>query len=866
MDFDGYDSIQLLSISEIIENYYQMLKKAMEATALQISGVSVLLTHVHRVTASFLVVHSFSSQKNAFDGSLPEDVAKDLVQFCEKNHMSPFSQALAELLMYLEWHNEKKTPEIEESAVYNALLRLEKAIVSNTSSWELYGQGYDGPDITLTHFEMNMIEQNFSLYIMDLLNENSQEVLFFPLSGLDNSDVLVKWRIFEKIAGIKISPAETIYKQKLKECIRNRIKVEVSMWFEKEFQKLKLAGKCTILKDIDSFTKSVADLTSHVAMAIDVIASEGVLFEEAGCRYFDILSETIDEKLYPLCQLIMEFMDAYQTSHKSFHVNIRDSCALSHALYLQLKKLVHLLTSSEKRLSLQSYNSLFSEVFMHLLQVLKSECHHRIKRAVECELKDTIHSEEKIYSSSVIVLNCFCTIIDEWKHMEIDDEELQIAFLVKLTDIVCDGAKICAEALENRQQKNLQMKDLDYTKKACIIANSIEHIRQYLIDLPELMQWSVSTNVLKGDITNASLKEQVLRILNLIHQSMNTHLQNIAFKLLNLAVTSIQMQLEKPLYSWLQSQNPHQSFDKFMNFLNCNLELLNDFLKPELFADFSSYLWTSIITSIQSGFQEGFPPEYAKAIKVNTETLKDFFSYINMTQSNLHEPLLEQLMDLVEINSKSTVELQLEYYSQIAATVISPVEYLGHIAFQAGYKTIAPDIVDLYINVQKGQRLPARKLEMSELYVKVDLCPSAFFPNQVPFKTPPVTEDLDNPVFNGFFQFSKLPASVLSVKGAVIQVLVLNQDHSYSAEAVLLLNQVQNMSGLSSLEFLPVYLMPLKKFDMSHTCYQVIESRSRWDKTAKTFINKRAKPSKGQKMLLPCISRRRIMCNSSNYD
>ncbi|GFR24230.1 BAI1-associated protein 3 [Trichonephila clavata] len=100
---------------------------------------------------------------------------------------------------------------------------------------------------------------------------------------------------------------------------------------------------------------------------------------------------------------------------------------------------------------------------------------------------------------------------------------------------------------------------------------------------------------------------------------------------------------------------------------------------------------------------------------------------------------------------------------------------------------------------------------------------------------------------------SNLPAKILSIKGAVVQVLVLNQDKSYSAEAVLLLKQVQNMSGFASLEFLPVYLMALKKFDMSQISYQVLKNRSRWDKNAKLFINSRNKAVKNQKISLSCI-------------
>ncbi|KAF8782102.1 hypothetical protein HNY73_012430 [Argiope bruennichi] len=390
MDGEEYDSIQLQSLSEVTEIYYQLLKKEMESSAAE------------------------TKRKNSFNGTLQEEAANHLTEFAEKNQITFFSQALAELLTLLEWHNEQKTPEMQESAIYNSLLRVEKA-ANNTSTWELCGQDCNGPLISVSTYEI-----------------------------------------------IEIVPQS---------------------W------------------------------------------------------------------------------------------------------------------------KLEDYNSMFVKFFMNLLQVLKLECHSRIKRAVEAEMK-----------------------------------------------IVCDGAKIYAEVLDERLTKE----------------------------------------------TQNSLKSEV----------------------------------------------------------------------------------------------------YKK---------------------------------------------------------VSPVEYLGHIAFQAGYKQMTDDTVDLYINVQKGQRLPARKFEMNELYVKLTLCPSSLFPNQVPLKSTSVTEDLDNPFFNQFFQFSNLPLDVLNMKGSVVQVLVVNQDKSFSAEAVLLLKLVQNMRGFTSLEFLPVYLMPLKKFDMSQISYQVLETRSRWDKNAKLFINSRNKIGKSPKTLLSCL-------------
>lgn len=831
-DSEEYDSIQLLSISEVTEVYYQLLKKEMESSATE------------------------TKRKNSFDGSIQEEAANQLMDFADKNQITLFSQTLAELLTLLEWQNEKKSPDIQESAIYNSLLRVEKA-ANNTSTWELLSQDLEGPMIVMSNFELNMLEQTVSMYISDILDKDRTKALFFPLTELFESDILVKWRILEKIASIKVMPQQTIYKHKLTEFLQKRIQDEVGDWLDKEFSKLKMSGKSTVLKDIEILTKILKDFKTNLDVAIDFVSVDGSLFKETSCCYFDCLAKALDEKFHPICLEIMKSMDVYQEYHRTFHVNLRDSCALSHAFYLQVKHIAQSLKLKKKTTQswkLEDYNSMFVKFFMNLLQVVKSECHNRIKRATQFDTQDSINSEEKILSCSVIVLNCFCTVIDEWKHLEIEDEDLQVAFLIKITDIICDGAKIFAEALDERLSKEIHhLSYSDVVKKACVLANSVEHVRKYLEDLPNQMQWKESLNKLNVESTDTSFSDQVMRILNLIHQSMDSHLKCIVAVSLNTATANLQCQYEKPLSTWLQASNLQQGYDRFMCFFNEYVESVNESLKEDLIPKFLSLLWVSMLMYVQNGFQEGQPPEYAKTIKENVQNLLDYLLYMKMEDSDTYKPLLRQLMSVLDLNSKTTVDLQLDYYSHVAESIVSPIEYLGHIAFQAGYKLTGEDSVDLYINVQKGQRLPARKFEMNELCVKLTLYPSSLFPNQIPLKSSLVTEDFDNPVFNQFFQFSNLPAKILSIKGAVVQVLVLNQDKSYSAEAVLLLKQVQNMSGFASLEFLPVYLMSLKKFDMSEISYQVLKNRSRWDKNAKLFINSRNKAVKNQKISLSCI-------------
>lgn len=72
---------------------------------------------------------------------------------------------------------------------------------------------------------------------------------------------------------------------------------ELNKWLSKEFQKLKLSGKNTVLKDAETLTKILKDLESHLTVAIDVTTMDGALFRAASCGYFDCLAKALDEKV-----------------------------------------------------------------------------------------------------------------------------------------------------------------------------------------------------------------------------------------------------------------------------------------------------------------------------------------------------------------------------------------------------------------------------------------------------------------------------------------------------------------------------------------------------------------------------------------
>lgn len=94
----------------------------------------------------------------------------------------------------------------------------------------------------------------------------------------------------------------------------------------------------------------------------------------------------------------------------------------------------------------------------------------------------------------------------------------------------------------------------------CVLANSVDHVRRYLGDLPHQMLWqeSLSRDGREATPGDVGISEQVLRILNLVHLSMDSQLRGIVTGMLKMAVESLQTQCEKLLSAWIQSVNPNQ--------------------------------------------------------------------------------------------------------------------------------------------------------------------------------------------------------------------------------------------------------------------------------------------------------------------
>ncbi|XP_013788669.1 uncharacterized protein LOC106472561 [Limulus polyphemus] len=122
------------------------------------------------------------------------------------------------------------------------------------------------------------------------------------------------------------------------------------------------------------------------------------------------------------------------------------------------------------------------------------------------------------------------------------------------------------------------------------------------------------------------------------------------------------------------------------------------------------------------------------------------------------------------------------------------------------------------------------------------------FPGFQPQRTHVRYQTVD-PVYNETFEFPNIPRVALSMKGAVLHLMVVDRDtitsNDFAGEVFLNLSDVRDMSKLLSIDFLPVHMLALKRFVNTQYSYQVLQQRTTWDKSAKSFVQMREKLSSG---------------------
>lgn len=797
-----------------------------------------------------LIKYSVSQQNEEniyFNGALLPESEKAFELFTKQQQIPSLTEKLIRLLAILDWNSEYKSTRIFDDAILKAFDDLDASMLSR-SSWELVNDD-NFQTLIFNPRELTLLDRIASAYVKSYCQDEKQlTCCLFPLDSPSFLCLTAKLKILERLSSLDTGHEAMEFRKVLVNQLEMRLQKDVHKWIDNNMKTFNDGGRDTVLQDMTDLTMLLVNITKHCSY--NQLISE-LPFTKWGFGYQKHLAVSIDEKLHNICRDIMRQMDHYQNRYKDYHVNIKDSSALCHTYYITLKKLVQTLTRNitsdqqtdcqPPKLQLSDFHNWFNNSFLHLLQTFRSECYLRTTRAVELDTRSTLMSEEgggHFSNSSVYVLSCFAEILTEWRQLGLEHKELHFAFLIKLTDVICDATKLYSEMMEQKASTYCKNTTGQFIvpMQVCTSINNIDHVWDYVKVLPNKMTWEEIES-------DDDIKTQTLDVLYKLLNSTERQVADIKEKILNSVLDYIYISAKKEIQNWTKVFNQSKDENKLIAYIDKNLCIIYQNTRNNICSIILPKLWNFVLTETANGFQDGMKPEYAKVITKNLNAVREYLISLDMEESSSKNKY-EELTRYLKLNSSSSIELQLDYYHELACKVKTPLEYMGHLAFRAGYKDITKGTINIIVKILSAQNLPKQDYSgLCDPFVVIELCPQAMFPGFKMQRTRIIYQTLD-PVWDENFVFANLPSSILTIKGAVLHFRVMDKDtvtSEFTGEFFVRLETLPDMSRLTSIDFLPVQMIPLKNYTNDQNTFRIIEKRSSWDKHSKLFMQTRVK-------------------------
>lgn len=770
--------------------------------------------------------------------------------FAQSFGISKLSQILIHIVVLLEWCNSHDDITTVDQALQAAIQELQMIWASKQ-----FDLSHCSQKMPLTDAEIMMYRRAASGYIRTLSKHLDSNLELFP-PYLDNINAL-KQKFSVSILLLELdlwdpkssphSPLSQKILLKLQEDTDRWISEKVSLIFNHDAVQDPVIPRMTSLVEL-------TNLASSHCLPMGVVSN---LYNTLGIGYFRIVSFCVEKKISSVMRGLCQELDAYQRKYHQYNVNITYSSRLALRMYFAAKKFYSIVRDNVSRrdvfrLTIQQYQDWFLDALAFWLQTFRSECLNRIERALEID-KDVVvtHSLVKFSNSSVDVKACFAQITEEWRQIDYHDPDAAVMGIIKITDLICDGTRIYTEKIHAMMEKSNFYdngeKQFDITERLCITLNNIEHVRQYLKELPVLLDWESVCMLLSTKYENDDIGNKAISTLSRLIQSSQ---QEILMKCAQL-ITQIgeKMKIDMARFMELFTQKTPEkasSIDQLFQYLSTNLRTLRERLFDSMYPHITAQLWKTISNLMEEQVFVGERPEYYCQMKQFLRALTAFFAKDGLEEDKIQIEEYKKLKDRLELNSLSTEELMLEYFHSLADEIVNetPSEFLGNLAVKLSYIEETRGNVTIFVKVIRGSDLPGLDHSgLSDPYVVVSLYPKTMFGHNKPQKTKIIEQTL-NPVFNTTFQLPNVPREYLSVRGAVLLLSVLDHDKigsdDFAGEVSIHLSSITPMEMSATVDSKPAVMLPVKRpTSQTEGPYKVLVERSSWDKMAKLFITDR---------------------------
>ncbi|KAK6192756.1 hypothetical protein SNE40_004176 [Patella caerulea] len=781
--------------------------------------------------------------------SLSDKSRRLLDVFASANRISPLSQSIMDLTILLEL----------ASGIHHRLIKdatLRKAVEAVLIIWmaKQVGNKTFTERMPLSDAEICVFRTATRNYITYISSRVDELPCLFPPT-LDNLTILkCKLGIVEELLGLDLWDSSSTPHEDLAERILQKLRSDLREWLKVEMEEVRNHSvmKDEVMTECTKCVEIINRLTSHCTQLGVIIT----FYKAFNINYYRAVILIAENTIMKEIRSQMIEMDRYQTRYHFYPVNIAQSSKLSLQLYLAIRRFYVIaretLTDRDLfRISYSQYQSWFQTTLVFWLQTFRTQCISRVEKALEID-KDVVlvTSLVKFSNSSVDTLSCFAKITEEWREIDYQLPDLAMMGVTKITDLICDGARMYADKIHNMLERNCYYdtheEQFDVHDRLCITLNNIEHVRQYLYELPELLNWQATSESLSSKHEDDSVGHQSLITLNRLLTTTQCDILVKSKFLLQEIGNKMKVNIQQNMENLAKEPERVSAIDETLSYLSTNLETLNTRLMSSIYPIMLENLFDVVMTIFNEQLQIGRMPDYYRHMKMHFNSVSSFFIECGMDCSMTKKGNYQLVKERLEENSMSTEDLMLVYYENLANGVRTPEEYLGHLAVKAGFIEETGGNVSIHVKVIRGVNLPGLDSSgKSDPYVNISIRPITLSTKHKTKRTQVVYKSL-NPTFNEDFVFNAVPECYMHTIGAVIVFTVFDHDSfspdDFAGEIAIHMPTIEKLEETESTDSLQAMMLPLKRPKQpNHGPFQVLTERQASDKTAKRFINERLK-------------------------
>ncbi|XP_052229255.1 protein unc-13 homolog D-like [Dreissena polymorpha] len=770
--------------------------------------------------------------------------------FAVAYNIPKLSQVIVSLICQLEIQSEENLS--NEQGDRNLSLALDELRMT----WAIMqiGQKNILDRMPLTDSEISRYRKVASRYIeVQCITVDELPDLFPP--SVEKMDVLkTKLGIVVQLLGLNLWEPSCDPKAELSDKLLRKLQSEISSWIDTQLEHVKEQKQDDKDEAVVEIEK-IIDLVDTTCTHCTVLAAFQQFYNNIGINYYRTISFAMEKRISAVSCEVIEKMNKYKKKYNNFPANIMMASKLSLRLYNSLRRLFSELIQNvgrrdSFRMLISHYQEWFEESMIYWLQTFRSECIQRMEKALEID-KDlvVVTSLVKYSHSSVDVQTCFAQVIGEWRKIDLKDADCALMGVIKVTDIICDGARLYAHKVQSILERNCYFDnnhkaEFDVNDRLCITVNNIEHVRLYLSKLPELLAWDdIVLNISARHHSEIVGKQAHDTLQRLTDMANNEILSNCA-SLLKQICGKMQIEIERYMELFTRkSSEKTSSVDELLGYITNNLQTLETQLMPNIYPFMIEQLWNVTLTSLDNQIKQGNSPEFYNLMKQHLRSITAFFLQSGLDDRVLQSVICEEFKDKLDMNSKLTNDLMLDYFSQLSSNIETPTEYFGNLAYKAAYVEETRGHIMILVNVLRGSELPGLDPSgLSDPYVEVSLQPQKLFRFSHMQRTHVVKQTL-NPVFNVLFQFPNISKEYLSLEGTCILLSVFDHDNigrdDFAGEVVIKMSTIRQIGIDRSMDRVHASIMPLHRPKKPLQGPFVVLCMRDWDKDARKFVSDR---------------------------